>query len=67
MDQKPGYKTTEFWLALGSIALAQFGPLAAAAGPKTAAVVAAASATIYNFGRAWEKATKKQSRGGTNQ
>lgn len=61
-DVKPGWKSTEFWLALGSIALAQFGPLAAAAGPKTAAVVAAASATVYNVGRAWEKTSAKKSR-----
>lgn len=59
-EVKPGYKTTEFWMALGSIALTQFGPIAAAAGPKTAAVVAAASATVYNFGRAWEKAAKRK-------
>ena len=56
METKPGYTTTEFWLTLGSVALAHFSPIAESIGPKTAAVAGAASAAVYTFSRAWAKA-----------
>jgi hypothetical protein len=55
---KPGYMTSEFWLSLATGLLAQFGPLAAAAGPKTALVVQGATAVAYTLGRAYTKANE---------
>lgn len=53
---KPGYQTTEFWLTAAAIAAQQFGPVAEAAGPKTAAVTTAITAGLYTLARAWAKA-----------
>lgn len=53
---KPGYQTTEFWLTILANVLANFGPVAAAAGPKTAAVIGAATVAVYTASRAYVKA-----------
>lgn len=52
---KEGYKTTEFWATIAMGILAQFGPVAEAAGPKTTLVVQAALAAAYAMSRGVSK------------
>jgi intracellular septation protein A len=48
---KPGYKTTEFWATIVMGLLAQFQPIAEAAGPKTVVATQAAIAAAYVLSR----------------
>lgn len=57
---KPGWKTTEFWLTVVTTALSVFSPFAAAIGPKTAALIGAASTAVYTAGRAYVKGQASQ-------
>lgn len=60
---KPGFKTTEFWVAVltgvGSIA----GAFAGALDGKTAAILATVSGVAYQLVRAWTKSSEAQAAG----
>lgn len=56
---KPGWQTSEFWMALGAELATNFSPVAQAAGPKTQLAVTGAVAMSYILARAFTKTKAK--------
>jgi len=52
---KPGIKTTEFWFTIASVVATTLSGLTGVCDPKTAAILATISTTIYNISRAFVK------------